>query len=130
MHSSESLDPVVNRLLENLPYLENWLADMSDALNLVDLLVLHLKDPGLIGSDRLVSLLRMAVTSLTSGVDEYRSILSLAEKVTPVMTHPDTTDTHPDTGDDTHPDTHPDTGMTPVTLDQFVAALFPVNGKN
>jgi hypothetical protein len=126
MHSSESLDPVVNRLLENLPYLENWLADMGDALNLLDLLVDHLKTSDPTSGDRLVSLLRVAVTSLTAGLDEYQIILGIVEKVTTPVRDAVTPVTPSDTN--VTPVTTPDT-MTPVTLDQFVAALFPVNGN-
>jgi hypothetical protein len=74
-----------------------------------------------------LALLRVALAGLSGGVDELALILNLSEKakaspvspvspvISPVLT-PSDTDTTPDT-------------MTPVTLDQFVAALFPVNGN-
>jgi hypothetical protein len=129
MHSSESLDPVRSRLVSHLQYIDCWLADINDALHLLDTLKEYLHNPDRdVNSDRLLALLRVALAGLSGGVDELALILNLSEKakaspvspvspvISPVLT-PSDTDTTPDT-------------MTPVTLDQFVAALFPVNGKN
>ena len=107
MHTSESLDPVVYRLSANLPYIDCWLADMSDALNLLETLQDYLHNPDRETSGtRLLALLRVALRDLAGGVDELTCILNLSEKARTPVTPSDTSLT---------PVTPSDTSLTPVT---------------
>jgi len=73
-------DPVNVCLAKNLPYLENWVSDMHDALHLLDLLIDNVKDPGRSDGDHLLSLFRVAMRDLSGGMDELGIILSISEK--------------------------------------------------
>ena len=73
-------DPVNVCLAKNLPYLENWVSDMHHALNLLDLLIDNVKDPGRSDGEHSLSLFRVAMRDLSGGMDELGIILSISEK--------------------------------------------------
>lgn len=116
MHTSESLDPVVSRLSANLPYIDCWLADMSDALNLLETLQDYLHNPDRETSGtRLLALLRVALRDLAGGVDELTCILNLSEKARTPVTPSDTSLT---------PVTPSDISLTPVTPSDLVNSRY------
>jgi hypothetical protein len=81
LHVTESFDPALDRLLENQPYIECWLSELNEALNLLDILNFHLSDPSPeISGRHLISLLRTATNVMSIALDEYSLILNLADK--------------------------------------------------